>query len=65
VVGGHETLLDDARQFAERARAARVDVTMVEVPEMQHVFTFLAGRAPEADHAISAIAKWVRARVGL
>ena len=65
VVGGHETLLDDARQFAERARAAGVDVTLVEVPEMQHVFTFMAGRAAEADQAINAIATWVRKRVGL
>ena len=65
VVGGHETLLDDARQFAERARHAGVDVTVIEVPEMQHVFTFMAGRAPEADNAISAIATWTRSRVGL
>jgi acetyl esterase/lipase len=65
VVGGHEALLDDARQFAERARAASVDVTVVEVPEMQHVFTFMAGRAPEADEAIRAIAAWVRDRLGL
>jgi epsilon-lactone hydrolase len=65
VVGGHETLLDDARTFAERAHAASVDVTLVEVPEMQHVFTFMAGRAAEADDAINAIAKWVRGRIGL
>lgn len=65
VVGGHEALLDDARLFADRARAAGVEVTLVEVAEMQHVFTFMAGRAPEADDAISAMATWVRARAGL
>ncbi|MFN0090266.1 MAG: alpha/beta hydrolase [Acidimicrobiales bacterium] len=65
VVGGHEALLDDARLFAERAHAAGVDVTLVEVPEMQHVFTFMAGRAPEADDAIRAIATWVRNKVKL
>lgn len=65
VVGGHEALLDDARMFAERAGAASVDVTLVEVPEMQHVFTFMAGRAPEADDAIRAMATWVRRRIGL
>jgi acetyl esterase/lipase len=65
VVGGHETLLDDTRQFAKQAGEAGVDVTVVEVPEMQHVFTFMAGRAPEADHAINAIATWTRSRLEL
>jgi acetyl esterase/lipase len=65
VVSGAETLLDDARQFTGRARAAGVDVTLVEVPDMQHVFPFMAGRAPEADEAIGAIATWARPRIGL
>jgi acetyl esterase/lipase len=64
VVGGDETLLDDARRFSDQARRAGVDVTTVEVPEMQHVFTFMAGRAPEADEAINAIAGWARTRLG-
>jgi len=65
LVGGHEALLDDARSFAEQAHAAGVDVALIEVPEMQHVFTFMAGRAPEADDAIRAIAAWVRDKLGL
>ena len=32
---------------------------------MQHVFHFLAGRAPEADDAIARMAAWVRPRLGL
>jgi hypothetical protein len=32
---------------------------------MQHVYTFSAGRAPEADATIAAMATWVRPRLGL
>ena len=64
-VGGNETLLDDCTRFAERASAAGVDCTVEVYPEMQHVFHFLAGRAPEADEAIAAMAAWVRPKLGL
>jgi acetyl esterase/lipase len=64
-VGGHETLQDNAERFTELARVAAVDVTLEVVPEMQHVFTFSAGRAPEADTTITAMAAWVRRRLGL
>jgi monoterpene epsilon-lactone hydrolase len=37
-VGGDETLLDDSRRLAERARKAGVDVRLAVFPEMQHVF---------------------------
>lgn len=63
--GGHETLLHDAERFAEQARFADVDVTLHVVPEMQHVFTFCAGRAPEADTTIAAMAEWLRPHLGL
>jgi epsilon-lactone hydrolase len=42
-----------------------VDVTLEVVPEMQHVFHFMAGAAPEADEAIARLARWVRPRLGL
>jgi acetyl esterase/lipase len=44
-----------------------VDVTLEIVPEMQHVFQFLAGTAPEADAAIRRLADWVwvRPKLGL
>lgn len=64
-VGGDETLLDDARRLAARARAAGVDVRLDEFPEMQHVFHFAAGYAPEADDAIRKLALWVRPKLGL
>jgi acetyl esterase/lipase len=64
-VGLDEVLLDDSRKLAQRARAAGVDVTLEEVPEMQHVFHFLAGYAPEADAAIRRMADWVRPKLGL
>lgn len=64
-VGAHETLLDDSRRLADRARAAGVEVKLDVYPEMQHVFHFLAGAAPEADDAIKEMAAWVRPKLGL
>jgi acetyl esterase/lipase len=64
-VGDHECLLDDSRRFAKRAKGAGVDVTVEEYPEMQHVFQFLAGKAPEADDSIRRMAEWVRPKLGL
>ena len=64
-VGEAETLLDDSRRIAERARQAGVEVKIDEFPNMQHVFQFLAGAAPEADDAIARMAQWVRPKLGL
>jgi len=64
-VGGDETLLDDSRALADKARRAGVDVTLEIEPEMQHVYHFLAGSAPEADAAIGRLAAWVRPKLGL
>lgn len=64
-VGSDETLLDDSLRFAAKAKAAGVDVRCDVFPEMQHVFHFLAGRAPEADEAIRRYADWVRPKLGL
>lgn len=64
-VGADETLLDDSRKLADLARKSGVEVTLEIVPEMQHVFQFLAGTAPEADAAISRLAAWVRPKLGL
>jgi epsilon-lactone hydrolase len=63
VVGSHEALLSDAQRFAARADAVGGDVTLVVVPEMQHVFPFMAGRAPEADQALADISEWLRTRL--
>ncbi|MBI5616099.1 MAG: alpha/beta hydrolase [Gammaproteobacteria bacterium] len=64
-VGGDETLLDDSLRFVEKAKAAGVDVKCDVYPEMQHVFHFLAGKAPEADKAIKQYADWVKPKLGL
>ena len=64
-VGGDETLLDDSRRLAERAREAGIEVTLDIFPEMQHVFHFAAGYAPEADDAIRKLALWIRPKLGL
>jgi acetyl esterase/lipase len=63
--GADETLLDDSRKLADRARNSGVDVTLDVVPEMQHVFQFLAGTAPEGDAAIRRLADWARPKLGL
>ena len=59
-VGALETLYDDTRRFAERAKAAGVDVTMEEVPEMVHVFQMFAAVEPEGQAAIDRIGEFVR-----
>ena len=63
--GGDETLIDDARLLDEHARKAGVDVRLDVFPGMLHTFQMAAGRAPEADDAIRAMADWVRPRLGL
>ncbi len=64
-VGDAETLLDDSRRMAERAKKAWGEVRIDIFPDMQHVFQFLAGTAPEADDAIKRMAEWVRPKLGL
>jgi monoterpene epsilon-lactone hydrolase len=64
-VGGFEVLLDDSRALAEMVRKADGVVKLDVFPEMQHVFQFLAGVAPEADDAIRRLADWVRPRLSL
>jgi epsilon-lactone hydrolase len=63
--GGDETLVDDARLLDEHARKAGVEVLLDVFPGMLHTFQMAAGRAPEADDAIRAMADWVRPRLGL
>jgi acetyl esterase/lipase len=64
-VGDAEALLDDSRRIAQRAREAGVEVKIDEYPDMQHVFQFMAGAAPEADAAVQEMARWVKPRLGL
>jgi monoterpene epsilon-lactone hydrolase len=64
-VGSHEALLDDSLRFEKLAAASGVDVKVDVYPEMQHVFQFMAGRAPEADDAINDMATWLKPKLGL
>ncbi|WP_428425242.1 alpha/beta hydrolase [Pararhizobium sp.] len=64
-VGGDETLLDDSRRLAEKARSEGVEVIFEIEPGMQHVYHFLAGVTPQADAAILRLADWVRPKLGL
>jgi acetyl esterase/lipase len=63
-VGDHETLLDDSRAFAEKARAASVDVTLEIWDEMIHVFQLFADELEEARRAIHRIGAFLREHVG-
>jgi acetyl esterase/lipase len=63
--GEEEGLLDDSRVFAERAKAAGVDVKIDIFPGVQHTFQMTAGRAPEANDAIQRFANWVKPKLGL
>ena len=65
VVGGAETLLDNAQRFADGATAAGVEVRLDVADGMQHVYPFLAGRAPEGNKAVADLATWVRPKLGL
>ena len=47
-VGGDETMLDDSRLFAERAKAAGVEVTYTAYEGMWHVHHSAAPEVPEA-----------------
>ena len=62
-VGTAETLLDDSTRFAERARAAGVDVTLQPWDDMIHVFQAFAPAIPEASQAIEQIGEYLRKRL--
>jgi epsilon-lactone hydrolase len=63
--GEYELFVDDANQFAERARAVGVDLELRSLPEGQHNFFLGAGRVPEIDAAVFEIGAWLRSKIGL
>jgi acetyl esterase/lipase len=63
-VGGAEVLIDDSARFAERAKAAGVDVTLEVWEEMIHVWQIMAALLPEGQQAIDHIGAFVRERLG-
>jgi acetyl esterase/lipase len=64
-VGGAETMLDESRRFAAKARQAGVEVRLDEWPEMVHVWQACGMRVPEARDAIEQAGAWMRGRLGL
>ena len=64
-VSDAETLLDDSRALADKARRAGVDVRLDIFEGQQHTFQMAAGRSAEADDAIQRLADWVRPHLGL
>lgn len=59
--GSVESLVDNAKHLAEKAKAAGVDVTLNIAEGQQHVYPFLAGRDPEVDAELVTIGKWLNA----
>jgi len=59
-VGSAETLLDDSKRLAERARSAGVDVTLEVWEDMIHVWQFFAATLPEGQQAIDRIGAFIR-----
>ena len=55
-VGDRETVLDDSVLFADKARAAGVDVDLQVWDGMIHVFQMFGAELPEAHRAIASTA---------
>lgn len=63
--GDHEILSGDAIVFAQRARAAGVEIDLRALPHGQHNFILGAGRVPEIDAAVAEMADWLRVTLHL
>ncbi len=61
-VGTNETMLDDSTRFAEKAKAAGVDVTLRVWEGMVHCFPLMAPLFPEATQALEEVCAFIRAR---
>ncbi|KAH7142206.1 Alpha/beta hydrolase fold-3 domain protein [Dactylonectria macrodidyma] len=61
-VGTAEVLHDDATRLADNARSAGVEVHLELEKDMQHVWVFMAGTAPEADSSLARAAEFIRGK---
>lgn len=61
--GDHELFVGEAIAFANRAKNAGVDVSLISVPAGQHNFILGAGRVPEVNKAIEQMGQWLRSRL--
>jgi monoterpene epsilon-lactone hydrolase len=58
-VGDEDILLSDAMLFADKARAAGVDVTLTVWPKMWHVWHLFTRTLPEARQAVKAVGNFI------
>jgi len=63
-IAGHDMLKSGGDEMAEKMRKEGVEVVCEVHEGMQHVFEFMAGRAPEADRSIRMIGEWVKEKIG-
>jgi acetyl esterase/lipase len=63
--GTDELLAGEALEFADRAKAASLDVSLHSVPAGQHLFLLGAGRVPETDTAITEMGQWLRSKLAV
>jgi len=59
-VGNDEILLSDSTLFADKLKAAGVDVELEVWPDMWHVFQMFIGKMPESRAAIQKIATFIK-----
>ena len=64
-VGNDETLRDDSIMFAEKARAAGVEVTLNVVEGQIHCYPLLADFIPESRQAMAEICAFIRKHISL
>ncbi|ETS84335.1 hypothetical protein PFICI_02360 [Pestalotiopsis fici W106-1] len=63
--GGAEMLADNATRLGERAQAAGAHVEVEVVPDMQHVFPFMAGNSKVADRTVEKIGHFIKINLNL
>lgn len=63
-VGSDEILLSDATRVAEKAGAARVDVTLHVWPEMPHDWSLFSFMLSEGRDMIDEVGTWIKAQLG-
>jgi monoterpene epsilon-lactone hydrolase len=62
-VGTREALLDDSRRFVERARAAGVEVELLELPDVVHMWVVIGPDIPESLEAFRAAGSFITSRL--
>ncbi len=62
-VGNDEILLSDSTRFADKMKAAGLDIEIEIWPEMWHVFQLFVGKMPESRRAIDRIGAYLKARM--